>query len=131
MKVLYPEVKIKKAHLLATEDRPFIIAGGPAIGHLHLSYSDSAFWANFNTGLTAETLVSVYSFSFTINHFINLSRASAYTFFITSTFVFVYNDFPHNEYLQEKNRIIETIVSFTLSHKAVFSSNELIFCTFH
>ena len=40
-------------------------------------------------------------------------------------------DQRHKMKENKKNRIIETIVSFTLSHKAVFSSNELIFCTFH
>ena len=68
---------------------------------LNFSYSNGAFGAYFDAGLTTETLIFFNNLGFAVYHFINLSGTSVYTFFITSTFVFVYNNFPsHNNLLK-------------------------------
>jgi hypothetical protein len=58
-------------------------------------HGDGAFGANFNTGLATQTFVGVDRLGLAALHFKNLSGASVYTLFITGTFVFVNNDFPH------------------------------------
>jgi hypothetical protein len=57
--------------------------------------SDSAFGTNFNTGLATQTFVAIHGFGLAALHFKNLRRASVYTLFITGTFIFINNDFPH------------------------------------
>jgi hypothetical protein len=56
---------------------------------------DGTLGANLNTGLTAQTLVSVHWLGLAILHLEDLSRTGVYALFITGTFVFVNNDFPH------------------------------------
>ena len=63
---------------------------------LNLFNGDGAFGANLNTGLATEALVGIYRISFAVNKLKYLSGASVYTFFITSTLVFVNFDLPHN-----------------------------------
>jgi len=81
-------------------------AGKSCQWNLDLSNGECAFWANLNTGLTTETFVSFNSLGFSVYHFINRSRASAYTFFVTNTFVFVYEYFPHSN-TSKKNKILK------------------------
>jgi hypothetical protein len=56
---------------------------------------DSAFRANFNTGLAAETLIGIYRLGLAVLHLENLRRTSIDTLFITGTFIFINNNFPH------------------------------------
>jgi len=62
---------------------------------LNFGYGNSAFRTYFNASFATQTLVSVYGLGFAVNHLINLSRTSVYTFFIAGAFVFVYIDLPH------------------------------------
>ena len=62
---------------------------------LQFVYCNSTFWANFDAGLTTETLISFYRISFSIYHFENLCGTCCYTFFVASTLVIVNNNFKH------------------------------------
>ena len=62
---------------------------------LHFGYSNSTFRTNFYTSLTAETLVSFYWISFSVYHLENLCWTCCDTFFITTTFIFVNDNFKH------------------------------------
>jgi hypothetical protein len=74
---------------------------------------DGAFGANFNTGLATQTFVGVDRLGLAALHFKNLSGASVYTLFITRTFIFVNNDFPHgttskmNELRTQKTMLLQ------------------------
>jgi hypothetical protein len=56
---------------------------------------DGTFGANLDTGLATQALVGINRLGLAVPHLENLSGASVYTLFITRTFVFVDNDFPH------------------------------------
>jgi len=62
---------------------------------LHLGNGDGAFGANFHTSLTAKALIHVHGICLAVYHFKNLGRTGVYAFFITITFIFVNNYFPH------------------------------------
>ena len=64
---------------------------------LHLCNGNGAFRANLNTGFATKTFVHVYWIGFSIDHLIYLRRTRIYTFFNTTTFVFIYHDFPHTK----------------------------------
>jgi hypothetical protein len=57
---------------------------------------DGTFGAYLDTGLATQALVAMHRLGLTALHLENLSGACVYTFFITGTFVFIYNDFPHD-----------------------------------
>ena len=60
------------------------------------SNGDSTFWANFDAGLATQALIAIYRLGLAVLHLENLRRTSIDTFFITGTFIFINNDFPHD-----------------------------------
>jgi len=63
---------------------------------LHLGYGNGTLGANFNTGLTAKTLVHINRIGLAVNQFKNLSRTSVYTFLIAGAFIGIYFYLKHN-----------------------------------
>ena len=79
-------------------DRPKLLV------ELHFSNGDSTFRANLDTGLATQALICIYRLGLTILHLENLRRTSIDTFFITGTFIFINNNFPHDT-TSEKNEL--------------------------
>jgi hypothetical protein len=68
----------------------------PVIGSsLDFGDSDRFFRTNFNTSFAAKTFIHIDWIGFAVYHFKNLGRTGVYAFFITITFIFVNNYFPH------------------------------------
>jgi len=59
-------------------------------------YSNGTLGANLDTGLTTQTFIRLYRFGLPVNHFVNLSRASVYAFFVACAFILINYDFPHD-----------------------------------
>jgi len=57
---------------------------------------ESAFGAHLNAGLATQALIGMHRLGLAALHLENLCGASVYTLFITVTFVFIDNDFPHD-----------------------------------
>lgn len=79
----------------AKYDCPGPLSGGAGakyeINRLDLFDGDCACFANFNATFTAKTLLGVYRFGFTIDHFKNFYRTNIHTLFTTYAFFFVHN----------------------------------------
>jgi hypothetical protein len=85
---------------------------------LQLSNGNSAFRTDLDTGLTTKTFIGMYRLGLAILHLEYLCWASTYAFLITSTLVFINNDFPHDSFLQGMNSINGTLAEATLQRCA-------------
>jgi len=64
---------------------------------------DGAFGTHLNAGFATQAFIGMYGLGLAALHFENLSGTGAYALFITGTFVFIYNDFPHGITSKKKN----------------------------
>lgn len=66
------------------------------MGTLHFGNGDCALGADLNTGLATKTFIHLYRLGLAVDQFQNLCGARIYTFLITSTLIFVNNNFKHD-----------------------------------
>jgi hypothetical protein len=66
---------------------------------LDFFHHDSALFANFHAGFTAEALVFVYRFGFAVDEFVYINGAYIHAFGVTSALVFVNRNFEAHFFL--------------------------------